>query len=984
MSLISKKMQMDNKYHNYIISISTFLICFLLIKSSVLHGQIKNSVPPFSFLSTTIIGAHQFIQSHPAYDGRGVIIFILDTGVDMGIPGLQRTSTGEVKVVDVRDFSGEGDVPLDSVRITGEGNEKILKVGEGKLYRPDKLSFQPSDSIYWVGWFDEERFKNSTVHDINDNGSTNDRFGVVTFPVKEGNDSYWICYVDMDNDSQLDDELPLRDYRINYDTFKFPTPRSSGAIDKSLTFAININPEKKLVSFHYDDGSHGTHVAGIASGYKINGEDGFNGIAPGAKIISLKIGNNTLSGGATVSGSMKQAYDFVMEFSRTHDVPVVVNMSYGIGSEIEGRSKIENYLDKLLTKNEKVVVCVAAGNEGPGISSIGNPAGAQRVISTGALFPPETGRDLMASSLTDNLIFFFSSRGGETAKPDVIAPGYAASTVPRFMSREKFNGTSMASPQTTGAVALLLSAALQQTPPLKYNSAAVKRALKNGAKELPDATALDQGAGIIQVSEAFDLLEEYAREDSQKINVHYDIKTESPVYSDGTGNVAYWRTGGYFPGTNESQFFKVTAQFADDVSPTQKEEYFKTFILRSNAPWVRINQQETYLKSDQTTGIPVQYDRSLLREPGLYVGKVVAYERNTRGFEFSKSAAAFELWNTLVVPYYFTPENNYQQNFPYRRISPGIIHRYFFAVPPGASGMYFFLLPSANSECYVKPFVFTPEGHEVEGYDFASSREGNSVKGSIVKDELVPGIWEIDIYASVANGQASVYDLGVGFSGIQSEPAVVSMLQFEKGKLPEGTISLHNLFTAPFTGSAKGEIKGYQSEIKREVRGKDIDRYSFTVTDDIEAVEFQLELTKESYNKFTDIAVNILDKEGKSMVNDGLTYRTKTVRLDNALPGTYTLEVIGGFTLPEDEAQWDYSLKELYYRKEKIGIKITAGGKETFKIYPDMTISGKLQLTQIPRITPEDMVSFGTIDFISDKDQLTITSIPIVLKSGLK
>ncbi|MCL5019712.1 MAG: S8 family serine peptidase, partial [Patescibacteria group bacterium] len=730
-----------NKEYHALLSAVLFLF-IILFNGMVLHAQPKNSVPPFSFLSTTVIGAHQFIQSHPSYDGRGVIIFILDTGVDMGIPGLQKTPAGEVKVIDVRDFSREGDVALDSVRITAEDNEKILITKEGKLYRPDKLAFQPTDSIYWVGWFDEKRFKNSAVHDINDNGSTNDRFGVVAFPVKEMNDSYWICYIDLDDDGQLDDERPLRDYGIRYDTFQFSSIHSSVNTDKALTFAININREKKLVSFHFDDGSHGTHVAGIAAGYNINGAEGFNGIAPGAKIISLKIGNNTLSGGATVSGSMKQAYDFVMEYSRTHNVPVVVNMSYGIGSEIEGRSKIENYLDKLLMKNENVVVCVAAGNEGPGISSIGNPAGSQRVISTGALLPPETGRDLMASSLTDNVLFFFSSRGGETAKPDVITPGYASSTVPHFMTREKFGGTSMASPQTAGAVALLLSAALQQTPPLKYNSTMVKRALKNSAKELSDATALDQGAGIIQVAEAFDLLQEYTRDDSSKINVHYTIRTDSPVYPDGKGSAAYWRTGGYFPNTNEVQFFNVTAQFSDDVSSIQKENYFKSFILKSNAPWIRINQQETYLKSDQTTGIQALYDRSLLREPGLYVGKVIAYERTTKGFDFSKSATVFELLNTLIVPYYFTPENNYQQNFPYRRISAGIIHRYFCSVPPGATGMYFYLQPSSNSECYVKPFIFTPEGHEAGGYDFASSKEGSSVKGSIVKNELVPGIWE--------------------------------------------------------------------------------------------------------------------------------------------------------------------------------------------------------------------------------------------------
>jgi tripeptidyl-peptidase II len=50
-------------------------------------------------------GADRFIAAHPTYDGRGVLIGILDTGIDPGIPGLSTTSTGSPKILDLRDFS---------------------------------------------------------------------------------------------------------------------------------------------------------------------------------------------------------------------------------------------------------------------------------------------------------------------------------------------------------------------------------------------------------------------------------------------------------------------------------------------------------------------------------------------------------------------------------------------------------------------------------------------------------------------------------------------------------------------------------------------------------------------------------------------------------------------------------------------------------------------------------------------------------------
>ncbi len=40
------------------------------------------------------------MKKNPKADGRGVTIGVLDSGVDLGHPALQKTTTGERKIVD--------------------------------------------------------------------------------------------------------------------------------------------------------------------------------------------------------------------------------------------------------------------------------------------------------------------------------------------------------------------------------------------------------------------------------------------------------------------------------------------------------------------------------------------------------------------------------------------------------------------------------------------------------------------------------------------------------------------------------------------------------------------------------------------------------------------------------------------------------------------------------------------------------------------
>jgi hypothetical protein len=75
-----------------------------------------------------------------------VVVAILDTGVDAFAPGLLTTSTGETKLIEVRDFSGQGDWEVTAAELTSEDDQSplIFQHTDGlQLRGADQLAIPP-------------------------------------------------------------------------------------------------------------------------------------------------------------------------------------------------------------------------------------------------------------------------------------------------------------------------------------------------------------------------------------------------------------------------------------------------------------------------------------------------------------------------------------------------------------------------------------------------------------------------------------------------------------------------------------------------------------------------------------------------------------------------------------------------------------------------------------------------------------------------
>jgi serine protease AprX len=228
----------------------------------------------------------------------------------------------------------------------------------------------------------------------------------------------------------------------------------------------------------YDDEGHGTHVASIVAG-AVNAA-GVGGVAPAAALVGVK----TLSAeGEGAISQIAQAVEWCISNKNRYGIQVI-NLSATTSESGNGTDALSRTLNRAVDAG--IVVCVAAGNDGPNLRTVGTPAAAAKAITVGNIADPGEGGFFLDP---------YSSRGPTAdgrVKPDVCAPGYQilaakAGTKDGYIRQ---SGTSMSAPFVAGVAALIL----QANPSLAPGD--VKAILKETAVHYgPEGENNDFGAG---------------------------------------------------------------------------------------------------------------------------------------------------------------------------------------------------------------------------------------------------------------------------------------------------------------------------------------------------------------------------------------------------------------------------------------------------------------------------------------------------------
>jgi subtilisin family serine protease len=639
------------------------------------------------------------LAANTGASGRGVVVAVIDTGIDPAHPDFRTQTPTQAKIVDFRDFSGEGLVATQGILTAGQDSYAI----GGQQF--DLRGLISQGGFFRYGFLEEGR----TGIDFNGNRTTTDRFLVVAAdPWRAG--QYDTVYVDTNGNRSLRDELSMQQFRTTKGYARFPG--AGGA--PGLAFVVcEINPRGNEVILGFDANGHGTQVAGVIAA---NGE--IRGVAPGAQLLIIKAMDKE---GQTNWDQLAQAIRFAADNGAR-----VINLSMANYRDVTaGFNPLTQLVDRI-TEEKGIVFTIASGNRGPGLASLATPGNARRAIGIGAYITPAMWMEDYGYQVPRETLWYFSSVGPRQdgmMGPTVIAPGSAVTTHPTWMGSNHVlvEGTSIAAAHGAGVVALLLESAAREN--IAVSPASIRQAIISGARDIKHFSPVEAGAGAIDAAAAWSSL--------RRLPPRSPILTYTYNRFLGLGEGLYARD--FVPGQLS---FRMVNQAAESI----------TAFWESTVPWMRAVPRQTLLPPGVEREVRVEYQ--LPPEPGLYTGLIKGIVPITPGMDI-------RLMATVVRPYALVKEQNFRQELT-SRLEAGQLQRYFFHIPEGTGRVHFNLaVPSVDGRLQgrVRMHLVGPDGQVAFNSDFAGVGPGGTIMHQRVTHALEqpqPGNWEAVVYSSAA------------------------------------------------------------------------------------------------------------------------------------------------------------------------------------------------------------------------------------------
>ncbi|MET8126767.1 S8 family serine peptidase [Streptomyces sp. NPDC005065] len=894
-------------------------------------------------------GAVDFVQQHPQADGRGVTIGILDSGVDLGHPALQKTTTGERKIVDwvtSTDPVSDGDLTW----------RRMNTAVSGPTFTYNGRTWQAPAGSYDVNMFRESvTAGGDEAGDVNRDGDTTDEWGVLYDPAAG------TVRVDLNNDGDFTNDTAMKPYKDGFQVGYFGTDNPATDVVERVPFVVETRKDvvynaagakSDYVNIGVIESEHGTHVAGITAANSLFGGK-MNGAAPGAKLVSSRA--CTWSGGCTNIALTEGMTDLVV--NRHVDI---VNMSIGGLPALNDGNNVRAAIYKRLIDTYGVQLVISAGNSGPGVNTIGDPGLADHVISVGATISKETWASNYGSGVeTKYNMMPFSSRGPREDggfTPTLSAPGAAINSTQTWLpgspvaesgyslpaGYSMLQGTSMASPQATGAAALLVSAAKQQH--IALNPADLRTALTSTAKHIPGIQAYAEGAGLINILGAWDAIKDGATAHDYTVQAPVDTAIDYALKTPGFGTGIYDREGGLQAGQRKTYDVTVT-RTTGPATPVKHR-----LSLKNNDGTFRILGEDTvWLPLGKPVTVKVQAQPS---SAGTHSAIVEVNDARTVGVD-QQILATVIVSKPLAKPAYtFTASGSVQRNST---------ESYFVTVPAGAKSLQV-AMGGLKGLSQTRFIAIHPYGVPVDDTGTPSCYPNYNPANTCRPDlrsyaNPQPGVWEIEVESRRTSPYLdNPYKLDVSLLGAAFDPAVQTIASAKIGTPTAVNWNVTNGFAA-LEGKLKGGSLGSAKIDKPTIGQDDAKITTVTIGEGVENLDVAIGGVSDNA---ADLDLFVFYNGGATPVAQSADGDSEeAVSLKHPAAGTYTIEV-DGYSVPSGSTTYNY--QDVYFAPSLGSVSVddskvvSLANGASAPVSADVTVAGA---------APEGREFFGRVQLLN-------------------
>ncbi|MFF9670463.1 S8 family serine peptidase [Streptomyces eurythermus] len=841
-------------------------------------------------------GAVEFVRDHPKADGRGVTIGILDSGVDLGHPALRTTTTGERKIVDwvtatdpVTD--GDGTWRRMTTGVTGPAFSVTTAQGAEKFTAPE-------GSYKFNYMYESATAGGDEKGDLNRDGDTTDAWGVLYDPAAG------TVRVDTNDNLDFTDDPAMRPYKDGFQVGHFGTDDPATDVAERVPFVVETRKDvvynasgakADYVNIGVIESEHGTHVAGITAAHGLFGGK-MNGAAPGAKIVSSRA--CTWTGGCTNVALTEGMIDLVTK--RGVDI---VNMSIGGLPALNDGNNARAELYTRLIDTYGVQLVISAGNSGPGANTIGDPGLADKVISVGATISKETWAANYGSVVEKKYAMMpFSSRGPREDggfTPTLSAPGAAINTTQTWLpggpvaeagyslpaGYSMLQGTSMASPQATGASALLLSAAKREG--IDLTPARLRTALTSTADHIKGVQAYEEGAGLINIVDAWDAIEDGATAHDYTVEAPVDTAIDDALKTPGHGTGLYDREGGLKAGQKKTYDVTITRTSGPDKA-VRHELHFEN---NAGHTFRIVGDDVVRLPLNRPVTVKVQ---AAPGSAGLKSAILEVDDPRTEGVDK-------QILTTVVVAepvkYTYSASGSVQRNST---------RSYFLTVPEGATSLEVALggLKDGSQTRFIAIHPYgVPSDTTGTPYCYHNYLDGNGCKPGVrAYADPQPGVWEIEVESRRTSPLLdNPYRLDVSVLGAAFDPETVTVPEAKVGTPVTASWKVTNGY-APLEGTLTGGPLGSAESARPAI--KEGETRTTTVTVPAGATSLDVAIGRVS-DAAADLDLAVYDAAGKEVGKSADGDSEEAVSVPSPTAGTYTIEVVG-YAVPSGSTDYDY------------------------------------------------------------------------------